>query len=167
MRTIFSIIFLTLLMSGCATQAPYGNYLAKSAKIDQTQLAVEAVNQLVRLYPPAWSRFEMKQPTEDPFGQSLVKGLRESGYAVLELKSIATETDTNEESATPEEPIVKVPSASESYPLSYVLDSYVLGNAGDPDLYRLILMVGTQSIMRPYLYQNGKLIPAGYWVRKE
>ena len=38
---------------------------------------------------------------------------------------------------------------------------------GDWNLYRLTLMVGNQSITRPYLAQNGTFAPAGYWVRKE
>jgi hypothetical protein len=44
---------------------------------------------------------------------------------------------------------------------------YVLDQAGDSNLYRLTLMVGNQSITRPYLAQNGTFAPAGYWVRKE
>ena len=52
--------------------------------------------------------------------------------------------------------------ASGGLPLRYVLDQ-----AGDSNLYRLTLMVGNQSITRPYLAQNGTFAPAGYWVRKE
>jgi hypothetical protein len=52
--------------------------------------------------------------------------------------------------------------ASGGLPLRYVLDQ-----AGDSNLYRLTLMVGNQSITRPYLAQDGTLAPAGYWVRKE
>ena len=55
-----------------------------------------------------------------------------------------------------------VTAASGGLPLRYVLDQ-----AGDSNLYRLTLMVGNQSITRPYLAQNGTFAPAGYWVRKE
>jgi len=43
----------------------------------------------------------------------------------------------------------------------------VLDQAGDSNLYRLTLLVGNQSITRPYLVQDGSFAPAGYWVRKE
>ncbi|EPT1903696.1 lipoprotein [Escherichia coli] len=165
MRKIVSAALLALVLSGCATNSPYGNYLTEPARVNQAQLATEAVNQLVELFPPARSRFELQQPTPDAFGQSLVKGLRNSGYAVLELEpkqSSAATTDTNEAPSAGEEPIVSVPSPSQTYPLRYVVD-----NAGDSNLYRLTLLVGTQSLTRPYLHQNGELLPAGYWVRKE
>ena len=45
--------------------------------------------------------------------------------------------------------------------------AYVLDHAGESELYRLTLMVGNQSITRPYLVQNGTFTPAGYWMRKE
>lgn len=168
MRKIVSVALLALALSGCATTSPslYGNYLAETARVNQAQLATEAVNQLIELYPPARTRFELQQPTPDVFGQSLVKGLRDSGYAVLELepkpaRTTATETSAGP-SATGQDPIVIAPSPSHTYPLRYVVD-----NAGDSNLYRLTLLVGTQSLTRPYLHQNGELLPAGYWVRKE
>lgn len=166
MRKIVSAALLALALSGCATTSPYGNYLAEPARVNQAQLATEAVNQLVELYPPARSRFELQQPTPDAFGQSLVKGLRDSGYAVLELEPKPARTTATETSAAPaateQDPIVSVPSPTQTYPLRYVVD-----NAGDSNLYRLTLLVGTQSLTRPYLHQNGELLPAGYWVRKE
>lgn len=159
MRKIVYVTLLVLALSGCATTSPYGNYLAEPARVNQSQLATEAVTLLVDLYPPALSRFELQQPTPDAFGQSLVKRLRESGYAVLELEP---KQGRPTEAVAGQEPIASVPSPAQSYMLRYVVD-----NAGDSNLYRLTLLVGTQSLTRPYLHQNGELLPAGYWVRKE
>ncbi len=160
MRNIAIGTVFALALTGCATTGPYGNYLGESTDVDQNQLAGEAVKQLVTLYPPAKVRLELQQPTPDAFGAALIKDLRESGYAVLEFDPKAAKATTP---ATPEAPIEQpAPSASQTQPLRYVIDQ-----AGIPNMYRLILMVGAQSITRPYLYQDGALAPAGYWVRKE
>jgi hypothetical protein len=45
-------------------------------------------------------------------------------------------------------------------PLRYVLDQA-------DSLYRLTLLVGVQSISRPYVAENGTAQPAGYWARRE
>lgn len=151
MRKIAIAAVLALLV-GCATTGPYGNYLGESTNVDQYQLATEVVQQLVTLYPPAKVRLELQQPTPDAFGVALVKGLRESGYAVLEFNPNAPQ-ETHPPSA----------SASQTLPLRYVVDQA----GGTSNLYRLTLMVGTQSITKAYLYQDGALASAGYWVRKE
>jgi hypothetical protein len=106
------------------------------------------LQQLATLYPPAKTRFELQQPTPDVFGQSFVKSLRERGYALLEFD--------------PARAKAQVPAETPGLPVRYVLDQ-----GGDSKLYRLTLMVGNQSISRPYLAQGSTLAPAGYWVRKE
>lgn len=143
MRKIASLALLALALGGCATtsQQPYGNFV-QSAALDQQKLATEAVQQLVTLYVPARTRLELQQPTPDLFGQALVKALRDKGYALLDFVPTT---------ATPG-----------GLPLRYVLDQ-----AGDSNLYRLTLMVGSQSITRAYLAQNGVFAPAGSWARKE
>lgn len=155
MRKIAFIAVLALALTGCATTSPYGNYL-QSATVDQQKLASEAVKQLATLWPPAKTRFELQQATPDAFGAGLVKELRESGYALLEFNPEAAKAKASAEA-------VEAPaSATKALPLRYVLDQ-----AGTSNLYRLTLTVGNQSITRPYLEQDGALVPAGYWVRKE
>ena len=158
MRKIAFVAVLALALSGCATNSPYGNHL-QSASVDQQKLAGEAVKQLVVLWPPAKTRLELQQVTPDAFGAALVKGLRDSGYALVEFNPAAAKTNASAASAP--SPTVVAP-ASASLLLRYVLDQ-----AGAPNLYHLTLMVGNQSISRPYLEQDGALVPAGYWVRKE
>lgn len=144
---------LALALAGCVTSPPYGSFVKDSLVIDYP-IARDAVTKLTALYPPASTRFELKQPTPDTFGRALVNGLREQGYAILEevaAPASATQPENNSAGAmTP------------GLPLRYVLDQ-----ASDPTQYRLTVLVGNQSLTRPYLAQNGTVVPAGYWTRKE
>ena len=111
------------------------------------------MQQLATLYPPAKTRFELHQATPDAFGLALVNTLRERGYALLEF-SPADQAKASAATAPAGAPA--------ALPLRYVLDQ-----AGTTNLYRLTLLVGNQSITRPYLEENGSFVPAGYWARKE
>lgn len=161
MRKIAFLALLALALGGCATtasQSPYGNFV-QSAALDQQKLATEAVQQLATLYVPARTRLELQQPTPDPFGQALVKALRDKGYALLEFVPAGSPSPASAAS----QPSPAAPQAAPGgLPLRYVLDQ-----AGDSNLYRLTLMVGNQSITRAYLAQNGVFAPAGSWARKE
>ena len=143
-KIIFAALFV-IALGGCATTGQYGNFVPPTATVDQQQLAV--------LYPPAKTRLELQQATPDAFGQALVLTLRERGYALLEF---------NPASAKAQATAASEPASPAALPLRYVLDQ-----AGDSNLYRLTLLVGHQSITRPYLVQDGSFAPAGYWVRKE
>lgn len=73
---------LCIALSGCVTTAPapYGNFIQGGG---QAAIATDTVAQLVKLYPPAKTRFVLPQPAaEDAFGAALVKGLRAEGYAI-------------------------------------------------------------------------------------
>ena len=153
MRKITIAALLVLALSGCATTGQYGNFVPPTAAADQQQLAREAVQQLAVLYPPAKTRLELQQATPDAFGQALVQALRERGYALLEFDPASAKAQATAASSS---------ASPAGLPLRYVLDQ-----AGDSNLYRLTLLVGNQSITRPYLVQDGSFAPAGYWVRKE
>lgn len=153
MRKITIAALLVLALSGCATTGQYGNFVPPTAAADQQQLAREAVQQLAVLYPPAKTRLELQQATPDAFGQALVLTLRERGYALLEFDSASAKAQATAASSS---------ASPAGLPLRYVLDQ-----AGDSNLYRLTLLVGNQSITRPYLVQDGSFAPAGYWARKE
>lgn len=162
MQKVRNVVLLALAAASCATVPPrHGNFL-KSTTVDQQKLADETVKQMVAIWAPAKTRLEMRQATPDAFGTALVKGLRDNGYAVAELdqsKHIEKQAALAEKESG--EPIV-APNEAKTYSLMYVLDQ-----AGNANLYRLILMVGSQSITRPYLEQDGALVPGGYWARKE
>lgn len=155
------VALVTLALGGCATTAPYGNFVQPPVTVDQQQLAGDAAKQLAALWSPAKTRFEVQQPTPDEFGAALVGNLRSAGYAVLEYAPQKASSNAMPEQKTAD-PVVVVTPLTAALPLRYVLDH----DAGT-GLYRLTLVVGSQSITRPYLEQNHTLIPAGYWVRKE
>jgi hypothetical protein len=142
MRKITVIALITLILEGCVHNAPLGNFANNPAAIDQI-IADDAVKQIVALYPPAKTSFELKQPTSDAFGNGLVSGLRKQGFALMESRH---------DEAT-----------ISALPLRYVLDK----TGGETRLYRLTVMVGDQSITRPYREQNSTVVPAGYWAHKE
>ena len=144
MRQVF-IVVLALVMSGCTTMSKYGSFLPEDQKVVEAKIADDAVKQLIKLYPPAKSRFNMKHAAKGVFGITLVRKLREAGYAVEEFAQRETAV-----------------TARDGLSLGYILDV-----AGAPDFYRLTLMVGNQSISRPYMKQGTEVLPAGYWVRKE
>lgn len=144
-------LLLIFVIAGCAPTGPYGNFVT-SVNFDQQklltrELAGAAVKQLAVLHPPAKTRLEMKQITSDAFGMALVNTLREHGYAVMEFNP---------------EKIKSQASPSPALPLRYILDE-----ADDSNLVFITLLVGDQSITRPYRVQNGSFVPAGDWVRKE
>lgn len=156
MRKLVLAFAVAVALAGCTT-SPYGNFLNdKAAQVDQTKLAKEAIKQLVTLWPPAKTQFELQQATPDVFGTELTKGLRERGYALMEYHPEAAKAKAKIDAAG------APASATTTLPLYYVVDK-----AADANLFRLTLKVGNQTITRPYLEQDGALVPAGYWVRKE
>jgi len=145
--TLAAVVALAL--AGCAMTSQYGNYLPSATVDQQNWFASEAVKQLARRWPPAKTRLELKQAAPDAFGIALVNGLRESGYAIVEF--------------SPKQ--IEDPSTTDAniLPLRYALDQI---GSDDANIYRLTLLVGTESLTRPYIEQNGSVIP-GYWTHKE
>ena len=150
--------FLALLvvgLAGCATTRPstYGNFTQSAPAVFNQTMADDAVKQLVAVYPPASTRFDLQHATPDAFGSSLVESLRAKGYALLEFKpAVPGSAASAATDAT----------ATTGKPLRYILDQ------AESNLYRVTLLVGNQSLTRAYsAAQNGTLYPAGVWVRKE
>lgn len=162
MKRLALVVLLALALGGCATTSPYGNFVQPPVTVDQQQLAGDAARQLAALWPPAKTRFELQQPTPDEFGAGLVSNLRAGGYAVLEYAPPKASWTAAAPDQKAGEPVAVVTPTTAALPLRYVLD-----HDADTGLFRLTLLVGSQSITRPYLAQNHALVPAGYWVRKE
>ncbi|AKK65878.1 conjugal transfer protein TrbH [Xanthomonas oryzae pv. oryzicola] len=147
-------------LAGCATPGPYGNYAAASLDANQT-MADATVAQLVALYPPAHTHLNLKQPTTDAYGAALVMALRDKGYSLMEFSPQAQPA-----SSASAPTAASVPATTATAPgidLSYVVDA-----PQSMSLYRVTVQVGAQSISRAFVVAtNGKLYPAGAWVRKE
>jgi hypothetical protein len=145
------LLFLLAGLAGCASIEPYGNFLGANAPATLNEkLAADTVKQLTVLYPPASTRFDLGQSTPDAYGSALVESLRIKGYAILEFEP--------DEAASADSAATAGPGLS----LRYVLDAPASTN-----LYRVTLMVGSQSLSRAYVAQNDSVAPAGAWVRKE
>lgn len=147
MFKIFGIIMFSLLMNGCATHSEYGNFIAKNENINQEKIAEDTIKQIVKLYPPAKTQFEIKQITPDFFGGFLVNGLRNRGYALQEF-ALEDKGETKR--------------ASNGLPLYYILDKF-----SGTNMYRVTVIIGNQSLTRPYSQEADGLMPLGSWIRKE
>ena len=152
MRKITFIVLFLVGLSGCATtQSRYGNFLPPTSAAYNKTMAEDAVKQLLILYLPASTRFDLQQTTPDTFGITLVELMRAKGYALME---------TN-----PELPVQLNNEATNS-PTGLSL-RYILDQVDSLNLYRVTLLVGNQSMTRAYLVQDSTVHPAGLWSRKE
>lgn len=155
-----AVVAAALALGGCAVApAPdfsqYGRFGNIGADYE-LQLASESLEQLKTVYPAASTRLNVRQTTPDAYGVSLIAGLRNNGYAVSEYAGAAPARGTER----PEQ-MTRDQRADAGVELKYIVDH------PDPDLYRVTLFVGTQSISRAYTTDRGKLRPAGGWVRRE
>lgn len=152
-----------VVLAACASgpRAPvaltYGNYAGASAAFNQ-KLAGDAVKQLVALFPPASTQFNITQAATDLFGSALIAGLREKGYGVMEFAP----------DSTPALPAVADKDASVTTKnLAGIELRYLVDQQGAGDFYRLVLAIGSQRLTRAYMAQNEGTYAAGAWVRKE
>ena len=152
MSKITFIVLLLVGLSGCVTtQSRYGNFLPPTSAAYNKTMAEDALKQLLILYPPASTRFDLQQTTPDTFGITLVESMRAKGYALMEIK--------------PELPAQRN-SEAQNPPTGLSL-RYVLDQVNSLNLYRVTLLVGNQSMTRAYLVQDRTVHPAGLWSRKE
>ena len=155
MRNLAFVVLLTLAGAGCSTPpaAPsqFGNFAQGTTPESATKLVDDAMKKLVVLYPPARTRFELQQATPDLFGMYLVKAMRAKGYAVQEYQVGAAGGGRQGDVAS-----------AGGMSLAYIVDQ-------SPDLrqYRVTLLIDRQqSLDRVYQVQDGTLLPAGAWVRR-
>jgi hypothetical protein len=162
MRKFAFLALLLLGLAGCATapQSLYGNFVQNAAQANDKKMADDALKQLVALYPPASTRFDLQHVTPDFFGTYLVESMRAKGYAVLEFKPEPKAATAALSSASTAAAAPSTPGLS----LSYIVDQ-----PKDSGLYRVTLLINRQqSLDRVYqVAQDGALYPAGSWVRKE
>jgi len=145
---------------GCSTIGPYGNYAAASLDVNKT-MADATMTQLAALYPPAHTRFNLKQPITDAYGTALVTALRGKGYSLMEFSPQAKSASSALTLAAASAPATTA--TTPGFDLRYVVDA-----PESMSLYRVTVQVGAQSISRAFVVAtNGKLYPAGAWVRKE
>ena len=114
-------------------------------------MAEDAVKQLLNLYPPASTRFDLQQTTPDTFGTTLVETMRVKGYALLE--------------SNPELP-VRRSNKTQNSPTGTSL-RYILDQVNSLNLYRVTLLIDNQAMTRAYRVQDSTVHPAGLWSHQE
>lgn len=140
--------FVCLWLAGCA-HGPYGNFADRTTPAINQQLASATARQLAVVHAPARTRLRIAQETTDGYGVSLVSALRASGFSVQEFDPKA-------------QPVPATARAAAPLQVNYIVDA-----PKDSDLYRVTLLVGRESLSRVYAVQNGQVLAAGAWVRKE
>jgi len=164
MRDFSNISFLGVLvilaiLSGCASKSDYGNFIDKNLIAGQSELAIDTAKQLERLYPPAKNDLILRQETPDTFGKALVVALRKSGFAVQEFNPKGKKVNTESPPAFSVMP--RHPKDPNRWRLTYIVDQ-----AGEPDLYYVTLWLNRQSLTRLYRLDDNRFIPAGELVHK-
>lgn len=145
------IVVMASVITACAIQPQYGDFT--KSQTDVTAILVkDSMTHLKSLYPPASTKFALKQKIDltDTFGKDFVLSLREEGYG-LEM--------------FPDQPPSNVPaSTSNSIPLNYVVDHSM--NLGRRILF-IKLILGQDVLSRAYRVNDGgkALVPAGEWAR--
>lgn len=161
MRKVLLVTALITTLAGCAGNSPYGNYSDAPVVYDKA-MASDTVAHLVTMYPPALTRWNIMQRTEDAYGTALVALLRGRGYSVKEYAAEATERVLP--TAQAQTQAAHRAALTPGVDLRYVVDSL----APAADMYRVTVMVGRQPISRAYIPQkNGTVAAAGSWARKE
>lgn len=141
---IYIIISLFLLVTGCASQKNYGDFTADNTTqaLINTELAKDTVKQLETLYPAAKSKVNFIHETEDEFGLTFIKLLRDKGYAVSEYhkNTKAKSFDSNQ--------------------IAYIIDNI------DQGTIVVTILINNNSISRVYKVQQNKAFPLGNWSYK-
>lgn len=144
MRKLIFIAIAILGLNGCVHQN-YGNF-TKLSPINNERIAADTALQVASLYPPATIHLVVSQPVTDDFGKSLVKELRSRGFALAEY-SARINADKNSKPGEKE--------------FHYILDST------NPDLIRISVIIGGETVSRAYLNHDNSVAPAGTWIRRQ
>lgn len=143
-----SVSILLFSLAGCATDG-YDTVTAQIPAELGNRMAKDSIDQLQALYPPGKTKFTIGQPVPqtDVYGTTLVKSMREKGYAVQEFAT-------------------KQPSGTSSdLNVRYVVDKPEIRLF--EGLYRVRLSVGKSVLTRAYKASNQSAIPAGAWAVME
>jgi hypothetical protein len=161
MRTLTSMVFIIAALAGCATTstpAPYGNFIQRmqgAGTADEGTMADDVARKLASTYPPARTRFTLQQATPDAFGSLLVAQLRKKGYAMAEFRQNSSDGGPRTKAA-----------ATNDLPVDLAL-AYIVDQPLEEPLYRVTIVVDSQTLSRLYSAKAGTLSPAGAWIRKE
>ncbi len=153
MRLQILILVLLFVLSSCAT-TQYGNHVQNDSSTHNKVMAGDAAHQLLQLYPPASTRFNMRHAFDDSFGLAFLEYLRSGGYAVQEHKQQSDLIKTDVDADTDAD------QGNKHIALAYILDE-------SSEIYRLSLLVDEQKLTRAYAPHEDTIYAAGHWLRME
>jgi type IV secretion system protein TrbH len=159
-------ILLILFLAGCASTSDYGSFVENDSATYNQVIAGDVAGQLMQLYPPASTKFNLQHSSEDGFGAVLIQNLRVSGYAIQENKQAnlykKLSHNKNSVSRTNKRPAQNKVTVTpeEGTALAYILDH-------TSDVYRLSVMVDNQILTRAYRPYKDSIYPAGSWARRQ
>ncbi|MCG7556249.1 hypothetical protein [Pseudoalteromonas sp. Of11M-6] len=141
MKRFLTLIFLFTL-SGCASNAKYGNFTNDSATQSavNAELALDVAIKINELYAPAHTKLSVAHEINDNFGSTLIKVLREQGFALSEYTKN---------------------SSSDGVKLFYVVDHL------DENNLVVSVHLNSTSLSRAYTVQQNKASAIGFWSVKE
>ena len=133
-------------LAGCASIQPQARTHAYRVTNADPAVTGDAIDVMVKVFPPALTPLSVAPADGDAFGQSLLAGLRERGYAVAERRGSGRNA--------------VVAGAAFHYRLAPIVDS---------GMYELVLTVGDARLSRLYIFDTtqSRLTPGGEWSRKE
>jgi len=158
--SFLGVLFILTALSGCASKSDYGNFIAHDLNANQSQLGIDTAKELEKHYPPAKNYLILRQDTPDIFGKALVATLRKAGFAVQEFNPKGKKASPETSPATRIMP--RHPKDPKQWRLTYIVDQ-----AGEPDLYYVTLKLNHQVLTRLYRLDDNRFIPAGDWVWKK
>jgi hypothetical protein len=146
-------------LGACQTMTPPASSVGAAqttAPAEGKAMAIDVVKKLVVLYPPARTRFDLRQTASDDFGRALVEQMRSKGYAIEEYKQASAPKPPPAQAAT---------GANAGAPVTSL--AYFIDRSDDSGIYRVTLTIDRHSLTRAYQAGAGSISPASYWVRKE
>jgi len=152
-NSVFILMLVLLLLNGCVSQ-PYGNFIQNPSTTYSKDMADDVTAQIVRLYPAANTKFNLRHVVNDPFGHALIENLRLAGFAVQEAIQQSIQ-----------QPIFAALHQPDTEPQKGLTLSYIVDQSGD--LYHVKLMIDDMRLSRAFSVQADSIHPAGLWVRKE
>jgi hypothetical protein len=157
-RTALLSLLCAVTIAGCAT-SPQAR---KQSQVLEVQVgravAVDSIDTINSLYPPAKMQLTLVRPVVDEFGQSLVAGLRARGYAVVEPDPAV---NGRKRFAQAKATAAK-PGSDSGIPFDYKI-----AQVGDVSLYEVVIMVGSNRLARAYMLNDKRVNPVGEWTRRE
>jgi hypothetical protein len=143
------VVCAALTLAACVTPPPQNGNFSSATEDTQKEVAIDAIAQMVRVFPPAKYKLTFSQKATDTFGLAFLDGLRTTGYAIEEIAG-----NEDDDSA-------KKNQQSDGNAASYTLDDI-------DDILRLTIYVGQRSITKAYLKRpDGTYGGSGYWSFKE